>query len=90
MDQKYKEFLESNGIDTQDLLAQIQSELQNPAIAIDLENMDPEELKMNLANPQFRAMLEGQGYDVEDLIQQVGGVDMGGTEGIKFLTFIQN
>ena len=35
-----------------------------PGGNIDLENMDPEELKKNLADPNFCAQLEAMGYNV--------------------------
>ena len=35
--------------------------------------MDPQELAMNLQNPEFVQMLEQQGYDVEELMNQVFG-----------------
>ena len=40
---------------------------------IDINNMDPQELAMNLQNPEFVKMLEQQGYDVEELMNQVFG-----------------
>lgn len=40
---------------------------------IDINNMDPQELAMNLQNPEFVQMLEQQGYDVEELMNQVFG-----------------
>lgn len=35
---------------------------------IDIESMDPEELKVNLQNEDFRNMLHSQGYDVESIV----------------------
>jgi hypothetical protein len=37
--------------------------------------MDPEELKINLQSEDFRNMLHEQGYDVENIVNQVLGED---------------
>ena len=38
---------------------------------MDLENMDPVELREKLKNEQFRKTLEGLGVDVQELVEQV-------------------
>lgn len=37
----------------------------------DIENMDPQELKENLKNPEFRKLLESHGVDVNDIEEQL-------------------